>query len=121
MPSRFEPCGLPQMVGALYGSLPIVHNTGGLHDTVWHLNVDRNTGNGFVFNDYDANALSWAVDQAMAFYSLPKDLRNAQISRIMQDARDTFTHEKCAQAYIKIYEQMLQRPLITRNTPESEN
>lgn len=120
MPSRFEPCGLPQMVGALYGSLPIVHNTGGLHDTVWHLNVNRNEGNGFVFNNYDSNALSWAIDQAMAFYSLPKPVRNAHIARIMQYARDNFTHEKCAQAYIEIYEKMVQRPLIAHNTPEPE-
>lgn len=118
MPSRFEPCGLPQMVGALYGSLPIVHNTGGLHDTVWPLDVAHNQGNGFVFNDYVADALFWAIDRAMEFHALPKEVRDAQTTRVMRHARENFTHEKCAQAYIRIYESMLDRPLITRNTPE---
>ena len=47
MPSLFEPCGLPQMIGPIYGSLPVAHDTGGIHDTVVHMNVDRGTGNGF--------------------------------------------------------------------------
>ncbi len=47
MPSLFEPCGLPQMIGPIYGSLPVVHDTGGIHDTVGHLDVNSNTGNGF--------------------------------------------------------------------------
>ena len=54
MPSSFEPCGLPQMIGGLYGSLPIVFDTGGLHDTIRQLDVAHSTGNGFLFNVHDA-------------------------------------------------------------------
>jgi len=112
VPSLFEPCGLPQMVGQLYGSLPVVHDTGGLHDTVEHLNMETNTGNGFTFNVYDSRGLEWAMDQAMTFYQRPVEVREAQIARIMQEGRKRFTHEVCAQAYIDIYEKMLHRPLV---------
>lgn len=70
MPSRFEPCGLPQMIGPIYGSLPVAHDTGGIHDTAADLNVDKNTGNGFLFKTFDSGGLLWAIDQAMAFYNL---------------------------------------------------
>lgn len=112
MPSRFEPCGLPQMIGPLYGALPIVHNTGGLHDSVQQLNVNNNTGNGFIFDYYDSQGLRWAIDQAMAFYNLPPHIRTPQIQRIMKESKSTFNHTITADAYIKIYEQMLERPLI---------
>ena len=62
MPSLFEPCGLPQMTAPLYGSLPVVHNTGGLHDTVRPLDVDQSTGNGFRFDYYSSDGLRWAMD-----------------------------------------------------------
>jgi ADP-glucose type glycogen/starch synthase len=113
VPSLFEPCGLPQMVGAIYGSLPVVHDTGGLHDTVEHLNVEAGTGNGFVFKIYDSNGLSWAMDQAMAFHALPTESREPQVARIMTESRARFNHSVCAQSYIDIYEQMLQRPLVS--------
>jgi starch synthase/alpha-amylase len=71
MPSRFEPCGLPQMIAPIYGSLPVAHDTGGIHDTIAHLNTEKNTGNGILFETYDSNGLLWAIDQAMNFYSLP--------------------------------------------------
>jgi starch synthase len=112
VPSLFEPCGLPQMVGQLYGSLPIVHDTGGLHDTVEHLDVPNNTGNGFSFKIYDSRGLEWAMDQAMAFYRRPADEREAQVKRIMESGKKRFTHDVCAQAYINIYEKMLDRPLV---------
>ena len=113
MPSRFEPCGLPQMVGPIYGSLPIVHDTGGLHDTIQHLNSEKNTGDGFVFKFYDSTGLRWAMDQAMLFYRLPSHVKNAQITRIMDYALATFNHANTADEYIHIYEKMLQRPLVT--------
>ncbi len=112
MPSLFEPCGLPQMVSSIYGSLPIARNTGGLHDTVEMLDIEHNTGNGFLFNDYDSNALFWAIDRAMDFYHQPRETRTKQISRIMEESRKKFNHSVTAHAYFDVYEKMLQRPLI---------
>jgi glycogen synthase len=69
MPSRFEPCGLPQMIGPIYSSLPVTHDTGGIHDTITHLDVESNTGNGFLFKDFDSNGLLWAIGEAIQFYN----------------------------------------------------
>lgn len=112
VPSLFEPCGLPQMTSQYYGSLPVVHNTGGLHDTVQHLSYDGTIGNGFVFNDYDSNGLRWAVDQAMDFFRKPEAFRAKVISRVMEEAKQRFNHDVTAQGYIDIYESMLDRPLV---------
>jgi ADP-glucose type glycogen/starch synthase len=112
VPSLFEPCGLPQMVGQLYGSLPVVHDTGGLHDTVEHLDADKGRGNGFVFKIYDSRGLEWAMDRAMDFYKRPADDREGQITRIMREGKARFNHDVCAKAYMDIYEQMLNRPLV---------
>jgi len=114
MPSSFEPCGLPQMIGPIYGSLPIAHDTGGIHDTVTHLDVDNPTGNGFLFNTFDSGGLSWAIDQAMQFYQLPAKEKQKQVKRIMMQGVATFNHKVTAQHYIDLYEKMLQRPLVNR-------
>jgi starch synthase/alpha-amylase len=115
MPSRFEPCGLPQMIAPLYGSLPVVHDTGGIHDTISHLNVEQDTGNGFLFKYFDSKGLSWAIDQAMDFFMLPNDIKVRNIKRIMKQSAETFNHSVTAKKYMNLYEKMLQRPLI--NTP----
>ncbi len=112
MPSLFEPCGLPQMIAPIYGSLPVVHDTGGLHDTISHLDVSRHAGNGFVFKYYDTAGLSWAIDEAMAFYRLPETVRQSEIQRIMTESAACFNHAVTAKQYIELYEKMLQRPLI---------
>ncbi|SLM27439.1 GlgA1 [Desulfamplus magnetovallimortis] len=112
MPSSFEPCGLPQMTGCIYGTLPVVHDTGGLHDTVRHLDPFTGEGNGFVFKIHDSRGLRWAVDEAMAFYLLHPDIREAQIQRIMTQGVLEFNHTACAEKYINLYEKMLQRPFI---------
>ena len=114
MPSRYEPCGLPQMIGPLYGSLPVAHDTGGIHDTVTHLQPEKNTGNGFLFEYHDATGLFWAMKQAMNFYSLPETVKNGQIKRIMIESTATFNHEVTARHYMDLYEEMLQRPLLNR-------
>lgn len=112
MPSLFEPCGLPQMIGAIYGSLPIVHDTGGLHDTVTHLDAAGHTGNGFVFEVHNSDGLDWAADRAMAFYRLPAGDRAAEVARIMTEGASTFNHSVTARHYFDIYEKMLDRPLV---------
>ncbi|MFZ5569400.1 MAG: glycogen synthase [Thermodesulfobacteriota bacterium] len=114
MPSLFEPCGLPQMIGPIYGALPVAHDTGGIHDTVKPLDVGRHTGNGFLFQYYDANGLFWAVDQAMDFFQLPSDLKKMEIARIMTESLAAFNHDVTARQYMDLYEMMLQRPLIAR-------
>ncbi|TAL18464.1 glycogen synthase [bacterium] len=115
MPSLFEPCGLPQMIGILYGALPVVRETGGLKDTVFPLDVKNSTGNGFTFRDFDAGGLRWGVDRAMDFYRLPESMRETQTKRIMTDGEKTFRHDVTAAEYIKLYEKMLERPLVTKD------
>jgi ADP-glucose type glycogen/starch synthase len=112
MPSLFEPCGLPQMISTIYGGLPIVNDTGGLHDTIKHLDIEKNSGNGFVFNVYDSKGLNWAIDEAMRFYKLDEYVKVNQIERVMKEAASNFNHSVTAQKYIDIYEQMLERPLL---------
>ena len=112
MPSLFEPCGLPQMIGPIYGSLPVAHDTGGIHDTVVHMDVGRKTGNGFLFETFDPNGLSWAIDQAMAFYNLPMNVKNEEITRVMRQSKAAFNHSVTARGYMDLYEKMLERPLI---------
>jgi glycogen synthase len=114
VPSLFEPCGLPQMVGAIYGSLPIVNDTGGLHDTVVHLDRARGTGNGFMFRVYGSAGLRWAIDDAMAFYMGGAERREAQVARIMRESASRFNHAVTAQQYFDVYEEMLQRPIVPR-------
>ena len=112
MPSLFEPCGLPQMIAPIYGALPVAHDTGGIHDTISHLDAGRGIGNGFLFENYDAGGLYWAVTQAMDFFMLPKTKKRAQIERIMQQSAASFNHANTARQYIDLYEKMLERPLI---------
>lgn len=114
MPSLFEPCGLPQMTAPLYGSLPVVHGTGGLYDTVRPMDLGNATGNGFRFDDYGADGLRWAVDRAMEFHALPRETREPQIRRVMRESAKEFSHEEVARRYIEIYEEMLARPLVEK-------
>jgi starch synthase/alpha-amylase len=112
MPSSFEPCGLPQMIAPIYGTLPVAHDTGGIHDTIFQLDVANNSGNGFLFKNFDAHGLWWAIQQAMDFYNAPQNIKSKQIRRIMNDSAASFTHANTARQYIDLYEKMLQRPLI---------
>jgi starch synthase len=69
MPSRFEPCGLGQLIALRYGSIPVVRRTGGLADTVEDVDINLERGNGFVFQSYDSASLIKAVKRAEeAFY-----------------------------------------------------
>ena len=68
VPSRFEPCGLTQLISMRYGSVPIVRETGGLKDTVQPYNLFDNTGNGFTFDRYESGLLYDAINRAKTLY-----------------------------------------------------
>ena len=68
VPSRFEPCGLTQLISMRYGSVPIVRETGGLKDTVQPYNLFDNTGNGFTFDRYESGLLYDAINRAKTHY-----------------------------------------------------
>lgn len=107
MPSSFEPCGLAQMIGLRYGSLPVVHATGGLRDTVVPLNAAENTGNGFVFENHDPNGLRWAMDRAVDFHHLPFEEKNRNLQRIMTAAEAAYRPAAMTNQYIELYQNIL--------------
>jgi len=119
MPSSFEPCGLPQMASPIYGTLPIVHNTGGLRDTVEPLDVNTSTGNGFRFDVFDSAGLRWAIENALKFWKLAPSVREEQIIRIMRESKARFNHAETARQYFKIYEKMLERPFLNTGSSPS--
>jgi starch synthase len=69
MPSAFEPCGISQMMSQLYGTLPLVHEVGGLIDTVQPYNEYTGEGTGFGFKQFDQMTLGWTMDYAYQVYS----------------------------------------------------
>jgi glycogen synthase len=119
MPSLFEPCGLPQMVGPIYGTLAVARATGGIYDTVRPLSVESSKGNGFPFEHYDSCGLRWAIDRAMDFFVLPRRTREREIRRIMRESRLEFCHDQVARHYMDLYEAMLARPLVEAECPDS--
>jgi glycogen synthase len=68
------------MIGCRYESLPIAHATGGLKDTVRHLNIHENTGTEFLFEYFTTAGFRWAIVQAMKFYQLPPDQKIRKLS-----------------------------------------
>ncbi len=69
MPSRYEPCGLNQMYSLRYGTIPIVHRTGGLADSVTHFDAATRAGTGCVFSDFDAYAAEWALHTTLDWFA----------------------------------------------------
>ena len=108
MPSRYEPCGLGQLIAMRYGTLPIVHATGGLRDTVQDLDDHPDDGDGFVFGEYSADALAGAVTRAVkAFREKGKRRWNAAVLRVMK--RD-FSWGASADRYVALYESLGNHP-----------
>ncbi len=68
MPSRFEPCGIGQLIALRYGSIPIVRQVGGLKDTIIPFNAEAGTGNGFSFVNYNAHEMLRVIEEALQLY-----------------------------------------------------
>ncbi len=103
MPSRFEPCGLNQMVAMRYGAVPVVHAVGGLADSVRDFSPETGEGDGFSFAEYDAMALFAAVVRATETYR-HREVWRQLVRRCM--AND-FSWARSARAYVDLYERAL--------------
>ncbi len=84
MPSRFEPCGLTQMISFRHGTVPIVRETGGLKDTVIPYNEYENTGDGFSFKNYNADEMLYIINYAKHIYYDKKRQWNQMVDRGME-------------------------------------
>ena len=100
MPSRFEPCGLGQMIALKYGTLPIVRRTGGLNDTVDKYDSITKKGNGFTFNNYDAGEMKDTICLAYDLFVSKKENWNKLIQRAMKSDNSLV---KSTQKYIEFY------------------
>ena len=100
MPSRFEPCGLSQMMAMRYGTLPLVHEVGGLRDTVQPFNPIDGTGTGFSFDNLTSYWLNWALQTALdVYYNHPDVWKKLQVQAMECD----FSWDTACQSYLDLY------------------
>jgi starch synthase len=99
MPSRYEPCGLSQMIAMRYGTVPVVRRVGGLADTVFDVEDPRGEGNGFIFEPFDLDALLGACMRALRLYREPENWR----ALMRRGMRAEFSWEEPARQTVKAY------------------
>jgi starch synthase len=105
MPSRYEPCGLGQLISFKYGTIPIVRKTGGLADTVHDFDPESGKGDGFVFEEYSVSALLDAIQRAVAAYKKKSAWADMQ-DRVMQY---DYSWGASAKKYISLYMKALDK------------
>jgi len=107
MPSQFEPCGLGQLIALRYGTVPVVRQTGGLHDTIHEFQPKSGKGNGFVFADYEAKELLAAMHRAVKVYEDAKSWTKLMRNGMAMD----FSWKASAKCYTALYERVERKPL----------
>ncbi|MCH7759133.1 glycogen synthase [Patescibacteria group bacterium] len=111
MPSRFEPCGLSQLIAMRYGTIPIVRATGGLKDTVENFKIEQGLfgfnkkikGTGFTFDQFNQQEFIKTIKKSLEIYADKKFWRQLQINAMGQD----FSWQQSAKEYLKLYKQLL--------------
>jgi starch synthase len=99
MPSRYEPCGLGQLIAMKYGSIPIARQTGGLADTIRDYDHLNGEGTGFLFSEFTSSSLQDATKRALCVYSDSKRMK-----RMVLEAMETdFSWTKSADKYLELY------------------
>ena len=106
MPSKFEPCGISQLIAMRYGCIPIVRRTGGLVDTVSHHNPVEGTGTGYCFDRYEPLDLFTCMVRASEGYTYKPFWKKLQQRAMQQD----LSWEKSAVEYIRLYSDLLGVP-----------
>jgi starch synthase len=99
MPSRYEPCGLGQLIALRYGSVPVVRKTGGLADTVFDPTDEADRANGFTFSEISASAMLEALDRALVLY------RDSEgwLRLLRNGMQGDFSWRRSALRYLELY------------------
>ena len=119
MPSKFEPCGLSQIIAMRYGTLPIVRETGGLKDTVIPYNEFTGEGTGFSFSNFNGDEMGDAVFRAARLFWDNRDAWNQLVTQAMSQ---DFSWTRSADKYLDLYFFMhpeIERPLAVVDEPEA--
>lgn len=120
MPSKFEPCGLSQIIAMRYGTLPIVRETGGLKDTVIPYNEFTGEGTGFSFTNFNGDEMGDAVFRAARLFWDNRDAWNHLVTQAMsQDFSWTLSADKYLDLYFFMHPE-IERPAAVAETEESE-
>lgn len=102
MPSNYEPCGIGQLIALRYGTIPVVRQTGGLKDTVQQYNKYTQEGNGFVFENYNAHEMMYALKRALSFYGSYEIWHKIQFNAVQAD----YSWKRSAKEYEALYERL---------------
>lgn len=105
MPSKFEPCGLGQLIALRYGTIPIVRETGGLNDTVSSYREDTEEGNGFTFRNFNAHDMLHTIHRAIEFFNDEEVWQQLVQEAMSQD----YSWGQSAQKYHELYNQLVTR------------
>lgn len=119
MPSKFEPCGLSQIIAMRYGTLPIVRETGGLKDTVIPYNEFTGEGTGFSFSNFNGDEMGDAVFRAARLFWDDRDAWNQLVTQAMSQ---DFSWTRSADKYLDLYFFMhpeIERPAVVVDEPEA--
>ncbi len=103
MPSAFEPCGLSQMMAMRYGTLPVVHEIGGLKDTILPFNPVTHEGDGFGFSAFDSYHMNESLNLALHIFKAVPEVWQTLVTRAM--TKD-FSWETASKHYVDLYEKL---------------
>ncbi len=103
IPSQYEPCGLTQMIALRYGSIPIGFKTGGLKDTIRDISENPDTGNGFLFNEYNSKAFLAKIQQAVTLFQNKRKWNKI----VRQGMQEDFSWTKSAKQYWELYQKLI--------------
>jgi starch synthase len=105
MPSRFEPCGLGQMIALKYGSIPVVRATGGLLDTVRDYTNHKKDGNGFVFHEFSKVGFLDSLTRALSVY----ENRDEWVRLVSRAMKEDFSWRRSSEKYMELYKGLIGR------------
>lgn len=122
--SLYEPCGQIDQIGNLFGATATNRDTGGYHDKIREMalasdGASEDSGNGFLFRDYDTGGLWYGLSQTVRFHRRSPEIRERQIKRIMRETRQRYDPERMIDEYIHVYEELNGGAPLTRGAGSS--